>query len=123
MTSTGDNGFYIPKGSNASSIGQSPILIPKNIRTKAVIIKKGTTLSAYSSNDFVGSSAYTYSQVNKNLLIGAYQSTNGDKGRYFLGTVHDFKIYNKAFTSQEKDAYLGIILGGRVFKIDSTLDL
>ena len=119
MTSRGDRGFYIPNGSNASSIGINS-LIPLNIRTKVVITKKGTTLSAYNSNDFAGSSTYTYSQVNENLLIGAYQGVNGDKGRYFLGTVYDFKIYNKVFTSQEKDAYLGIIPGGMVFKIDST---
>ena len=65
-------------------------------------------MSAYSSNNVTVSSPYTYTQVNENLLIGAFQQTNGDKGRYFLGTIRDFKIYNKAFTSEEKDAYLDI---------------
>ena len=123
MTSSGDNGFYIPKGSNASAIGLTPFLIPLNRRTKVVVTKKGTTLSAYSTNNVSASSTYTYSQVNENVLIGAYQITNGVKGRYFSGTVYDFKIYNKAFTSQEKDDYLNLNTGtntSRVFKIDST---
>ena len=123
MTSNGDNGFYIPKGNNASEIGKTPYLIPLNGRTKVVIIKEGTTLSAYNSNNVTGSFNYTYNQVSENLLIGAYQTTSGVKGRYFLGTVYDFKIYNKAFTSQEKNDYLNTSTGtntSRVFKIDST---
>ena len=122
-----NSGLIIPQGNNASIIGQNPFLIPQNTRTKVVVTKEGTTLSAYSSNGFAGSSTYTYSQVNENLLIGAYQTTDGQKGRYFLGTVYDFKIYNKAFTSQEKDTYLDVSTGvdknpnsSRVFKIDST---
>lgn len=115
------NTFYIPKGNNSSTIGQDPYLISESIRTKVVIIKEGTTLSAYSSNNVTGSSNYTYAQASENLLIGAYQTTNGTKGRYFSGTVHDFKIYNKVFTSEEKDAYLIINdESSRVFKIDST---
>lgn len=115
------NTFYIPKGNNSSTIGQNPYLISESIRTKVVIIKEGTTLSAYSSNNVTGSSNYTYTQMSDNLLIGAYQTTNGTKGRYFSGTVHDFKIYNKVFTSEEKDAYLIINdESSRVFKIDST---
>ena len=121
MTSRGDNGFYIPKGSNAGAIGKLPYLIPLNERAKVVVIKEGTRLSAYNSNYVTASSTYTYSQVNENLLIGAYQTTDGVKGRYFSGTVHDFKIYSKAFTSKEIDGYLNINGGGsRVFKIDST---
>lgn len=115
------NTFYIPKGNNSSTIGQNPYLISESIRTKVVIIKEGTTLSAYSSNNVTGSSNYAYTQVSDNLLIGAYQTTNGTKARYFSGIVHDFKIYNKVFTSEEKDAYLIINdESSRVFKIDST---
>lgn len=123
MTSRGDNGFYIPKGSNASVIGKLPYLINPNIRTRVVIIKEGTTLRAYNSNNVAVSSTYTYTQISENLLIGAYQTTSGVKGRYFSGTVYDFKIYNKAFTSEEKDTYLDININNessRVFKIDST---
>ena len=121
MEYLGNNTFYIPKGNNPSTIGQNPYLISESIRTKVVIIKEGTTLSAYNDNYVTSSSNYTYTQVSENLLIGAYQTTNGTKGRYFSGTVHDFKIYNKVFTSEEKDAYLGMKSGGsRVFKIDST---
>ena len=121
MADNTGNTFYIPKGNNSSTIGQNPYLISESIRTKVVIIKEGTTLSAYSSNSVTGSSNYTYTQVSENLLIGAYQTTNGTKGRYFSGTVHDFKIYNKVFTSEEKDAYLIINdESSRVFKIDST---
>ena len=111
-----NNTFYIPKGNNSSIIGQGPYLISESIRTKVVIIKEGTTLSAYSSNSVTGSSNYTYTQVSENLLIGAYQTTNGTKGRYFSGIIHDFKIYNKVFTSEEKDAYLNTSTGTNILR-------
>lgn len=122
MSSDINGGLYIPKGSNVAAIGSNTLLINLGARTRVIITKEGNTLSAYSSNGSTGTSTYTYTQLSENLLIGAYQETNGAKGRYFVGTVHDFKIYNKVFTSQEKDDYLNFEQNNisRVFKIDST---
>lgn len=38
----------------------------------------------------------TYVKVTQNLLLGAYQTTNGTKGRYFSGTINNFDIYDVA---------------------------
>ena len=44
--------------------------------------------------------------VSETTLIGCYQDTNGNKGRYWKGTMYDLKIHNHAFTSTEAQAYL-----------------
>lgn len=46
------------------------------------------------------------STSNKNMLIGCYQTTNGTKGRYWNGTVHDFTIYNYAMTDEQAISYV-----------------
>ena len=44
--------------------------------------------------------------VTENALIGCYQTSTGAKGRYWKGTVYDFKIYNYAWSDNEAQAYL-----------------
>lgn len=44
--------------------------------------------------------------VSQNLIIGAYQTTSGTKGRFWKGTMYDFKVYDFAFTDNEATAYL-----------------
>ena len=46
--------------------------------------------------------------VSETALIGCYQDTNGNRGRYSLGTMYDFKIYDRALTSEEAQAYLAV---------------
>lgn len=41
-----------------------------------------------------------------NLLIGAYQDSYGNKGRFWLGTLYDFKVYGEALTADAITAYL-----------------
>ena len=43
-------------------------------------------------------SSYT-AAVNKSLLLGAYQTSDGEKGRYFDGTLYQCLVYNKALDS------------------------
>mgnify|MGYP004564833331 CR=1 FL=1 len=43
-------------------------------------------------------SSYT-AAVNKSLLLGAYQTSDGAKGRYFDGTMYQCLVYNKALDS------------------------
>ena len=50
--------------------------------------------------------ANTYDAITQNLLIGCYQTTDGTKGRFWMGTLTDFKVYNYEMTTEEVEAYL-----------------
>lgn len=49
----------------------------------------------------------TYVQVTENLLLGAYQTTNGQKGRYWKGTINKFKVWFRTLTDEEINTLLG----------------
>lgn len=42
-----------------------------------------------------------YTAVDKSLLIGGYQTSNGTKGRFWDGTVYFCKIYDKLLTEEQ----------------------
>ena len=42
-----------------------------------------------------------YAAVDKSLLIGGYQTSNGTKGRFWDGTVYFCKIYDKLLTEEQ----------------------
>lgn len=42
-----------------------------------------------------------YAAVDKSLLIGGYQTSDGIKGRFWDGTVHFCKIYDKLLTEEQ----------------------
>lgn len=42
-----------------------------------------------------------YAAVDKSLLIGGYQASNGTKGRFWDGTVYFCKIYDKLLTEEQ----------------------
>ena len=44
--------------------------------------------------------------VDKNLLLGGYQTSGGEKGRYFDGTLSKCLVYNKALTSGQVIAWI-----------------
>ena len=44
--------------------------------------------------------------VNKNLLIGCYQQSDGTKGRYFDGTIYQGLVYDKALTPAQMLAWV-----------------
>ena len=44
--------------------------------------------------------------LSETTLIGCYQTTTGGRGRYWQGLMYDLKIYNRALTSTEAQAYL-----------------
>lgn len=44
--------------------------------------------------------------LTENALIGCYQKTDGTKGRFWKGTMYDYKIYNYAWTENAANAYL-----------------
>lgn len=47
-----------------------------------------------------------YVTVPQNFLIGCYQKTDGARGRYWNGTINDFRIYNRVLSDEEISAYL-----------------
>ena len=113
--------FVLSPANNTSQIGdKNTSLIPISQRTKLVIVKNGTTMKVYNSNNFKGESAYKFTAIDQTLILGAYQTIDGTKGRFFKGTIHEFSISNTVYTKEQINDYLGITSQGRVFKIDST---
>ena len=40
------------------------------------------------------------------LLLGAYQAANGDKGRFFNGTIHKFKLVEGVMSREDCLAWI-----------------
>ena len=74
----------------------SPVTIgsPDTNRHKIVITKSGNTFTVYNeSMEQLGTNTPdSITTVRQTLLLGAYQTTNGEKGRFFNGTIHKFKL-------------------------------
>lgn len=116
-------GYVVSAGNNTSPIrGNNPgYLAPLGERTKLIIVKNGTTMKVYNSNNFIGESPYVFTSIDQTLLLGAYQDISGNKGRFFKGTIHEFSIIKGVYTEEQIKNYLEIVnKGERIFKIDST---
>lgn len=50
----------------------------------------------------------TFAQSDNNLFIGCYQTTNGDKGRFWNGIVSDFVILSNVIDDNAVTDYLGV---------------
>jgi hypothetical protein len=48
----------------------------------------------------------TFVPVTQNLLLGAYQTADGTKGRFWDGTLHNFTVYDSVFSDEDINAYL-----------------
>lgn len=104
VQANGGSSFRIDEGNNQTAIDR---VIPPSQRTKLVIVKNGTTMKAYNSNNVTGQSEYNFTSIDQTLLLGAYQKVDGTKGRYFKGTIHEFSISNTVYTNEQINAYLG----------------
>ena len=107
QTSAGTDYFALSKGNNDIAITN---LVPLEGRTKLVMVKNGTTMKVYTSNNIKGESPYTFTAIDQTLLLGAYQDVNGNKGRFFKGTVHEFSIIKAVYTNEQINAYLGVAI-------------
>ena len=47
-----------------------------------------------------------YCNVAKNLLIGGYQDANGNHGRFWKGTMHNFRLYRGLWTKEQCQGWL-----------------
>ena len=109
IQSPGANGYRVSPGNNTTVMGDdmNP-LIPISQRTKVVIVKDGTTMKVYNSNNFKAESPYVFKSIDQTLLLGAYQNVAGTKGRFFKGTIHEFSISNTVYTNEQINIYLGV---------------
>jgi hypothetical protein len=71
------------------------------------MIKYRNAAGAIVSHNIAGTP--TYIAISQNLLLGAYQQTNGTKGRFFNGTIDEFKLYNAALNDANVDALLTVL--------------
>ena len=83
------------------------------LRQKYVLVKEqgSNILTIYNYNygqpQTLTSNGLT-STFDKNLLIGAYQDTNGVVGRNYIGTIYGCTVYGKALTQIEANNLLGL---------------
>ncbi len=69
---------------------------------------------SYTGNYFTGSKDTDYASditnyttaVGKSLILGAYQQSDGTKGRYFDGTIYQCLVYDKALTPAQMLAWI-----------------
>ena len=102
---SGTSDFGLSKGNNTNSITD---LIGYGQRVKVVIVKNGTTMKVYNSRNAVGESPYQFTALDQTVLLGAYQDINGNKGRFFKGTIHEFSIIDAVYSNEQINAYLGV---------------
>ena len=65
-----------------------------------------STSDGAANNRIVSSASAAVILNDKNLLIGCYQDVNGNKGRYWAGTISDFKIYGIVLSDNKVSNYL-----------------
>lgn len=109
LQKSGDSNYELSQGNNTKYIDN---LIVVGQRTKVVIVKNGTTMKAYSSNNTVGQSPYVFTSIDQTLLLGAYQDIKGTKGRFFKGTIHEFSIIDGVYNDEQINDYLAIVSKG-----------
>ena len=96
-----------------SSSGSFKVVLPNNdtvytanlgtARHKFIITKSLNTLTLYNeSMEQIGVSTPTnITTVDQTLLLGAYQDTDGEKGRFFTGTIHKFKLVSGVMSRED----------------------
>lgn len=98
-----NSNFDLSAGNNVSPMTE---LIPISQRTKLIIVKNGTIMKAYTSNSVKKQSAYKFTSIDQTLLLGAYQTTDGTKDRYWNGTINKFNVWFRTLTTEEINALL-----------------
>ncbi len=77
-------------------------------KRKLALKLEGTTGTRWNVDG--GSTTFTISNYNtavdKTLILGAYQTSDGEKGRYFDGTLSQFFVYKKAMSDEDITAWL-----------------
>jgi hypothetical protein len=107
---TGENlgwvfGGHVGEDSNFTLLPQTLTSVKFAIKAEAGII---TDIRYYDNGVVVCDlpDDCSYTAFDKTLILGAYQTDTGTKGRYFKGTVNEFTVLNRAMDADEMDAYL-----------------
>ena len=86
--------------------------IPKNESTFKIVITHIKDSSEAILHTLYNNKVGTYTNntifesVPQNFLIGCYKDASGNRGRYWNGTINDFRIYNRVLTDDEIASYL-----------------
>ena len=100
------NGTYLVSGAGISTTLNGSLVVNNTERQQFAIIRDGGRIRLKTTTGEV-SSIYTHNTVTENLLIGAYQDASGNKGRYFTGTIHRFKIVKNAMSDEDCLTWMG----------------
>ena len=81
--------------------------IKETKQKRAITISKNTAVF-WQTKDYKNTSEISNynTTVNKSLILGAYQTSNGTKGRFFDGTLYQCLVYNKKLTDEQICAWL-----------------
>jgi len=82
--------------------GDATAKLKTYIQIKGTQFRTGTDPAADSWGTITGYST----NVPQSLLLGAYQDTDGTKGRYWDGTLERFEVYDKELTNEQISAWL-----------------
>ena len=104
------DGFILSGANMSEEIGKTSndeYLIPNNtgVKHSVFIRRQSNTITMITEAGSV-SCEYTHNSVNKNLLIGAYQSSDGVAGRYADCTVYQARVWNRALSDDEISSYI-----------------
>ena len=83
-----------------------------NTPIQYVLIKQGKIFTLYNQIGAVLASQETgadITPVEQTLLLGAYQTVQGVKGRFFNGTINKFKLVEEIYTVPQIKQYFGIV--------------
>ena len=80
----------------------------KASKYRFALVFEGTNVKRWMDNGLYDTTNITgyNTAVNKSLLLGCYQQSDGTKGRFFDGTLYQCLVYNKALTDDQVRAWI-----------------
>ena len=102
----GDLGVNLYKASgqlvNLSYLNENKVRIAIQIDGATFTTRTNTSMGNYTS---AAISSYA-STVDKTLIIGGYQTSDGTKGRFWNGTVYQFAVFNSALSTTDMESWI-----------------
>ena len=95
---------------NGSSLYTGPVVVI-NTPVRYALTKQGKLFTLYDNIGTVLGSGETANDIisaNQTLLLGAYQTVDGVKGRFFNGTINKFKLVEEIYTVPQIKQYFGV---------------
>lgn len=100
------SGNNTPNFKSVSSTENVPLILNDVGERHSVFIRReGDTITMITEVG-MNSGSYSHNSVDKHLLIGAYQSSTGETGRYTNCTVYQVKVWNRALSDDEISSYI-----------------